>query len=137
MVSAFFSCVVWRAGATLSFIANHTVQATDPMRILRRLLVAAALCAASTSTYGQLTLLQGDTYTYEFNRFVFQSVHPITVIPGRPTYYGQFAVYFDASTFPTFQPGDLLRYEMFENSLAEIPICTDTLSLPFPPISPR
>ena len=81
---------------------------------MKRLVFIATLWAAGLPAYSQLVLNAGDSWTYQF-----------TALPQLITGSGPAALlggyHFGLSDYEVGT--DLLRIEMFENSLAEVPIC--------------
>jgi len=90
------------------------------------LILVTALLSAGTS-YGQLLLQPGQSWTYQFSTLPFTGV--VSVFTANPQGSLQFTV-----NSLSWQPGAVLHYEMFENSTAEPPIASGTLSSP-PPFS--
>src|SRR5262245_22745237 len=82
-------------------------------------LIRAALFGACVSGYDQLVLKPGETWTYEFTSL------PSTgnqLWPGAPAY--QHGEMFFSMPSGMFQSGDMLCFEMFENSTREAPIAS-------------
>src|ERR1041385_5993064 len=91
----------------------------------------AFVCAVGLATCGparsQLVLNPGDTFAYSFSSLPLTGfVSSFNSVPS-----GVFGFTVRSNSF---QAGDLLRYEMFENSVAESPIFSGTLSTA-PPFS--
>ncbi len=88
---------------------------------MRTYLTCLALLGACLSGSSQLVLNPGDTWTYQFSTLPF--VGTTNAFLANPSGIFGFTV-----NSNTFQPGDALRYDMFENSTAESPIFTGTMS---------
>ena len=87
----------------------------------RIMFIGVGLLTCSFSVFGQLVLQPGDVYTYQFNTLPQTGlVSAFGTDPGG-------SVSFQVNS-GSFQNGDSLRYEMFENSIAEQPICSGTMS---------
>jgi hypothetical protein len=71
--------------------------------------------------YGQLLLNPGDSWAYQFSDL--PKTGTVSIFNSTPSGVLDFTI--DGATF---QSGDVLRFEMFENSASEAPICTGTLS---------
>src|SRR6266478_1153549 len=80
-----------------------------------------AVLAFCLCCHSQLLLNPGDTWAYQFNSL--PKAGNISVFVTNPG--GSVAFTVDSSTF---QNGDQLRYEMFEDSLSETPICSGLIS---------
>jgi len=90
-------------------------------------LIYVGLLAFALPCHGQLVLKSGDTWTWQFDSLTRTgSVPAFGVNPN-----GSFTLMVNSSTF---QSGDLLGYEMFENSTSEMPICSGVLTAA-PPFS--
>jgi len=72
-------------------------------------------------SYGQLLLLPGQSWSYQFSTLSFTGV--VSTFTANPQGSLHFAV-----NSSSWQAGSVLRYEMFENSTAETPIASGTLS---------
>jgi hypothetical protein len=73
------------------------------------------------SAHGQLVLSNGQTWDYSFSSlplFGFTNAFATTV-------HGEFGFTVNASSF---QAGEMLAYDMFENSASEAPICSGTMT---------
>ena len=94
----------------------------------RILLLLVLSVATSMPSHGQLVLSPGEAYSYQFDTLPFNRR-----IVGQPgANYGYFYLAFAPSTFDA---GDSIRLEFFENSLAEAPLRTmDFTSTSDPPI---
>jgi len=91
------------------------------MKRLLRFFLWAALLSVSFPGYAQLVLNPGDAWLYDFSNLPKTGSTPVFgTNPG-----GSFQFSINGSTF---QNGDMLRYEMFENSSTEPPICSGTMS---------
>jgi hypothetical protein len=76
------------------------------------------LCVQS---YGQLSLNPGESWAYQFDNLPKTgTVSAFGATPG-----GVFEFMVDSSTF---QSGDMLRFEMFENDTSEVPICSGVMT---------
>lgn len=76
------------------------------------------LCLES---HGQLSLNPGESWAYQFNNLPKTGmVSAFGATPG-----GVFEFMVDSATF---QSGDMLRFEMFENDTSEVPICSGVMS---------
>ena len=73
------------------------------------------------SAHSQLHLNTGETWTYQFNSLPHTGF--ISVFVTNPVGGVSFTI--DSSTFQT---GDKLRYEMFENNTSEMPICSGLMA---------
>src|SRR5438045_8225845 len=97
---------------------------------MKRMMICVGLVLAlCRPAFSQLLLNPGDTWTYNFSDLPKTgSVSVFGVNPGGSL---QFTV-----NSATFQSGDMLRYEMFENNSSESPICTQIMNSapPFNPI---
>jgi len=80
-----------------------------------------AMLACCLCSHGQLLLNPGDTWAYKFDSL--PKTGSISMFVTNPV--GSVAFTVDASSF---QKGDELRYEMFENSLSEQPICSGLIT---------
>src|SRR5437868_1419283 len=86
-----------------------------------------AVLASCLCCDAQLLLKPGDTWAYRFDSL--PKTGNISVFVTNPVGAVTFTV--DGSTF---QSGDELRYEMFENNLSEMPICSGLISS-VPPVT--
>ena len=77
-----------------------------------------SLCLPS---YSQLVLSPGQVWDYSFDNL--PKTGSVPVFGNNPGGTFQFTV-----NSSSFQPGDMVRYEMFENSSAEAAICSATMS---------
>jgi hypothetical protein len=88
-------------------------------------LLCAVLVAACLSVEAQLVLNPGDTWAYQFNALALTgSTNAFTSSP-----QGSFAFTLNGATL---QNGDSLTYEMFENTVAEAPIGSGTVTFGSP-----
>jgi len=72
-------------------------------------------------SYGQVLLLPGQSWSYQFSTLSFTGV--VSTFTANPQGSLHFAV-----NSSSWQAGSVLHYEMFENSTAETPIASGTLS---------
>jgi hypothetical protein len=86
--------------------------------------IAAGFPACGLPLFAQLTLNQGDIFTHQFSSlpyFGFRDLNPS--LGEAPT------ARFTFSILPeTFQNGEVVRFEMFENSVFDTPLCSGELS---------
>jgi hypothetical protein len=75
----------------------------------------------SAAGYGQLVLNPGESWIFPFS--ALPKTGTVPVFTSTPSGILDFTL--DNSTF---QDGDILLYEMFENDTSELPICSGTLS---------
>src|SRR2546422_10540402 len=85
------------------------------------LVFCALLFGSSFPLFGQLVLNPGDSWTYTFSSLPFQGGTNVFLT----STHGEFDFTVRSSSF---DPGDTLAYEMFENSTSEAPICSGTLN---------
>ena len=85
---------------------------------MKRLVFIATLCAGGPHAYSQFVLNAGDSWTYQF-----AALPQIISGSGSAALLGGY--YFGLADYEVGT--DLLRIEMFENSLAEAPICSALL----------
>jgi len=71
--------------------------------------------------YSQLVLSPGQTWDYAFNSLPFRGATNAFLT----TLHGEFGFTVNASSF---QAGEMLGYDMFENSASEAAICTGTMT---------
>ena len=83
--------------------------------------IFAALAALSAPGHSQLVLNPGESWTYPFSDL--PRTGSVSVFTSTPGGILDFTV--DGSTF---QSGDMLRYEMFENDTSAAPICSGILN---------
>src|SRR5262245_19828664 len=88
---------------------------------MKRLGVICVLLGAGLSAEGQLLLNQGDSWTYQFGSLPFRGATNAFLT----TVHGEFGFRLGNGSFQT---GDMLAYDMFENNASEVPICSQTLS---------
>jgi hypothetical protein len=91
---------------------------------------ASILITLITSAFvacGQLVLQQGQSWSYQFNFLPMTGTTNALLA----TLGGTFQFTMNSGSF---QPGSQLRYEMFENTSSDAPICSGTVSL-VPPSS--
>ncbi len=85
----------------------------------------ALICAAAQffclAGHAQLVLNPGDSWCYQFSSIV--QTGSVSAFVESPN--GSFTVALESASF---QPGDKLRYEMFESSLSDEPLCSGLLS---------
>jgi hypothetical protein len=80
-----------------------------------------AVLGVALLAQGQLVLNQVDTWTYEFSSLPFQG----GTNAFQTTLHGEFGFSINSGSF---QNGDTLAYEMFENNTSEVPICSQTMA---------
>src|ERR1051325_4649574 len=88
-------------------------------------LICAALLAFALPCHSQLVLKQGETWTWQFDSLV--RTGSVSTFVSHPN--GSLTLTLNSSTF---QNGEMLRYEMFENSPSEPPLCSGTLTTASP-----
>lgn len=81
----------------------------------------ALMLACALPSYGQLVLSPGQVWDYSFDNL--PKTGSVPVFGNNPGGTLQFTV-----NGSSFQPGDMVRYEMFENSSSEAAICSGTMS---------
>ena len=84
----------------------------------RSILICLVTLSAWAAARGQIPLNSGDVFTFEFT-----SLTPVPGDPGPLNPLGNYSVILNPATV---QPDDMIRLEMFENSLNEEPICERT-----------
>ena len=84
-------------------------------------ILCALLLLCGGPSYGQLLLLPGQSWSYQFSTLSYTGL--VSTFTANPQGSLQFAV-----NGSSWQPGSVLHYEMFENSTAETPIASGTLS---------
>jgi hypothetical protein len=93
----------------------------EPDSMKHSLVIAACLFCAILSVQGQLLLNQGDSFTYQFATLPQTGSTNAFLTSPR----GVFGFTLNAATF---QPGEQLRYEMFEHDSSEVPLQSGILS---------
>ena len=81
----------------------------------------AVLTVLTLPAYSQLVLSPGQTWDYAFNSLPFAGATNAFLT----TLHGEFGFTINASSF---QAGEMLGYDMFENSTAEAPICSGNMT---------
>jgi len=89
----------------------------NPAPMKKTVLSAALVVLLASSSFGQLLLNSGDTWTYNFNSLPHTGF--VSAFGSNPG--GSFQFTIDGASF---QAGDQLKYEMFENTASEQPVCT-------------
>src|SRR6266404_1117263 len=82
--------------------------------------ICAVLLAMAGCSYSQLVLTPGQTWTYEFSSLPFRGSTNAFLT----TVHGEFGFTVNSASLQT---GDALGYQMFENNIAESPICSGML----------
>jgi len=79
------------------------------------------IVACCLPCFSQLVLTPGQLWDYSFD--TLPRTGSVPVFGNNPSGTLQFTV-----NSSSFQPGDMLRYDMFENNTSETPVCSETMS---------
>jgi len=87
----------------------------------RAFLTWLAVVSSCLPSFSQLVLAPGQVWDYSFD--TLPKTGSVSVFGNNPAGTLQFTV-----NNASFQPGDMLRYDMFENNTTETPICSGLMS---------